>query len=102
MNIDYIEININKIGLVIEILIDVKNNLLTINNKTKEISNEKIYDLLRIIRNWNNYYKKSNLIDNEKFIIKIISQGLTNSFIGDGTYPDNYIEFKNWVGEINE
>lgn len=101
-SVDYIEININKIGMVIEILIDIKNNLVTINNKQKNISNEKIYELFRIIRNWKDFYESSNIIDSEKFTIKIISQNTVDTIIGDGTYPDNYMEFKNWVGNIYE
>ena len=46
-------------------------------------------------------YLLSKNIDGEKFTIKIISIGKVNHIRGNGTYPDNYIEFKIWMDDIN-
>lgn len=101
-SVDYVEININNIGIAIEILLDIKNNLITINKEQKSISDKKIQELFRIIRNWKDFYDVSNFIDNEKFIIKITSGKNIDTIVGNGTYPDNYVEFKKWVGAIYE
>ena len=98
-----IEISISNIGNNINIFIDIPNNKIIINNQKKEITKEKIYDLLRIIRDWNNLYpKNNNELDSEKFIITITTTNNIDIIKGEGTYPENYIEFKNWIGEINE
>lgn len=97
-----IEIYINNIGQNINILIDVKNNNLTLNDKLLEITKEQINDLLRIIRTWNNVYEKHNKnIDSESFLIKIIEENNIDTIEGKGTYPKNYHELKRWIGDIN-
>lgn len=97
-----IEIYINNIGIETNIIINNKNNLITINNKTKEISEEKINDLIRIIRTWKNEYKNKKKIDSETFKIIINSNTETETITGNGDYPDNYNTFKEWIDDINE
>lgn len=101
-SVDFIEINLSKIGMVINILIDVKNNLMFINNIRKVILNEKINEFFRIIRNWEENYESSNLIDSERFSIKIVSGDVVDTIACNGTYPNNYIEFKRWIEDIYE
>ena len=100
-NVGFIEINVNQIGKELKILIDLEKERLTTNNKVKSISKNKIEDFFRIIRNWKSDYPLSKNIDGEKFTIKIISIGKSNHIRGNGTYPDNYIEFKRWVDDVN-
>lgn len=96
-----IEIFINSIGNKLDILIDTKNNKIMINNKEKNITKEKIDDLLRIIRTWEPIYKKkTNLIDSEKFLIKINTNEGIDIIKGEGNFPENYITFKKWLGEF--
>ena len=73
----------------IEIKID--NKLYFINNK------EKIINLIRIIRNWQQKYESSNVIDGEEFLIKIVCLKEAYVIHGKGSYPKNYLEFKNWI-----
>ena len=101
-NVRYIEININKIGETTEILIDVEKNLLTINNKQKNITKDKISELFRIIRTWKSTYESSNVLDGLKFTIKIITEDTIDTIVNNGSYPDNYIYFNNWLGELYE
>lgn len=98
-----IEIYISHIGNNINIYIDTKNYKIRINNKEKNISEEKISELLRIIRTWNNLYEENNKeIDKETFLININTQEGTDSIKGNGGYPENYTAFKEWLGEYDE
>lgn len=98
-----IEININNITKDINIYIDVKHNQIIINNQRKEITNEQIDELIRIIRTWDsNYPKTNNTIDSEKFLIKINTNEGTYTTKGEGTYPKNYITFKDWIDKFYE
>lgn len=98
----YIKMNINKKGETTEILIDVEKNLLTINNKQKNITKDKINDLFRIIRTWKTTYELPNLLDNLKFVIKIVTDDGIDTIVNNGILPDNYIYFNNWLGELYE
>jgi len=98
-----IEIYINNFGNETNILINIDNSLITINNKTKKIDKEKISDLIRIIRTWNNEYPGDDkLIDSEKFKIAIKMKDEIDMITGNGSYPENYNNFKKWIDIINE
>ena len=100
---DSIEITINSIGNDINIFIDTINYKTKINDIEKEISKEKLNELIRIIRVWHPIYQnKSNKPDIETFIIKINTNEGTDIIKGEGDFPNNYIEFKNWIGEFYE
>lgn len=66
--------------------------------KTIKVNDDKIDYFLRIIRNWQRDYS-GNIIDGERFIIKIIYNNQEEVIKGSGKYPDNYIEFKNFLEE---
>ena len=89
----YIDIEFN-------ILIDVINKIIILNNKQKEITDEKINELLRIIRTWENSYQSNNIIDGEEFLIKINTDNKTEIIKGKGKYPENYNLLKSWIGDI--
>lgn len=96
-----IEIFINNTGNNRNILIDTINHKIKINNQEKEITEEKIYELLRIIRTWKPIYQKpKNLLEAESFLIKINTNESTDTIKGTGAYPENYAEFKHWIGEF--
>ena len=96
-----IEIYINSIGNNLNIYIDTKKNKIKINGKEKEITEEKINNLIRIIRTWDNIYKDNNhQIDRETFLININTNEGTDSIKGTGGYPENYSELKDWIGEF--
>ena len=98
-----IEISVANIGNNINIFIDVKKYKLIINNKTKDITEEQLSNLIRIIRTWNsNYPSNNNEIDTETFLIRINTDSETDVIKGNGTYPDNYLAFKEWIGEFND
>jgi len=101
-SVDFVEISINKIGEVLNILIDVKKNSILINNQYKKIEQEKIDELFRIIRLWKNEYSNYKIIDSEKFTIKIVNKNSVDIITGSGKYPDNYTVFKNWIEEVYE
>lgn len=98
-----IEIQINNMYNNLEIYIDYDNNKIKINNIKKDISRDKIDDLIRIIRTWKSTYENNfNMVDREKFRIKVITDEGIDTFEGNGTYPDNYSLFKDWISDINE
>lgn len=95
-----IEIYINSIANNLNIYIDIKNKKIKINGKEKEITEEKIDNLIRIIRTWNNIYKDNNhQLDSETFLIKISTNEETETIKGEGGYPENYSMLKEWLGE---
>ena len=97
-----IEISINNIGREINIFINTKEHKAIINNQEKHINEEKIDELLRIIRTWDNIYEnKSNTTDTESFLININTNEETYTIKGHGNYPKDYILFKEWIGELN-
>jgi len=102
-NMNSIEIYINQIGNELSIYIDTKNNKMKINDRELDISSDDIYELLRIIRTWDNLYEKDNiLIDKETFMIVINTLEGINYIRGNGGYPENYSEFKEWIGRHYE
>lgn len=99
-SLDYIEITINKISDPIEIIIDINNNLITVNDTQQIIFDNKIEELLRIIKFWKNY-GSSNKIDDEKFMINLRSKNNEETIYSHGLLPKNYNEFKKWMSEFN-
>ena len=97
---NYIEISINALGEYLIIYINAKNKRLILNNIEKSITEEKIYDLLRIIRNWKGNYQNSKIMDGESFKIIINTNEGTNIIKGKGNYPSNYQEFKEWISDL--
>ena len=97
-----IEIYIENLKNTLSVNIDLDNNIIFVNGIKKSITNEKIESLFRIIREWENNYNNNNTIDGENFSIKIITTNNVNVITGNGDYPKNYIEFKNWIGEFYE
>ena len=96
-----IEIYINSIGNNLNIYIDTKKNKIKINGQEKEIKEEKKNNLIRIIRTWDNIYKDNNhQIDSETFLININTNEGKDSIKGEGRYPENYSELKDWIGEF--
>lgn len=95
---NYIEININNN----RIYIDIKRKIITINNTEKEITEEKLYALLRIIRIWRKEYNNPKIIDGEKFLIKISTTEGIDTIEGNGDYPSNYSSLKKWISDIHE
>ena len=96
-----IEISIENINNITNIKIDIINKKININNQEKEISEEKIESLLRIIRTWENNYQSNNLIDAESFEIKINTINETEIIKGKGSYPNDYQLLKEWIGEFD-
>ena len=98
-----IEINISNYATNNNIYINIKRNTIIINNETKQIEQEKINELLRIIRTWkNNNNVQSKIIDAEKYIIKINTNTETEIIEGYGHLEKNYNLFKTWIGKIND
>lgn len=98
--IEEIRIEINNTYLNYNIIINVKKLVLNFNNNIKEITEEKIQDLLRIIRTWDNYYGSSNIIDDIRYSITIIIDKEVDALKSDGVKPHNFDLFMNWVNDL--
>ena len=69
--------------------------------ETKEVSNEFLDELVRIIRLWKNEYGNNSKVDSEEFTVIVTSNDKTiDKFHGKGIYPDNYNQFIELLGEI--
>lgn len=97
-----IQILIDSITESIDIYIDVLKETIIVNNKEQIIDKEKIDDLVRIIRTWNNEYHNLRVIDSESFLIKVNTKEGTEIIKGSGEYPDNYLSLKEWISDFNE
>lgn len=97
-----IQILIDTITSNIDIYIDILKETIIVNNKEQNITKEKIDDLLRIIRTWNNEYNNPKVIDSETFLIKINMLDGTEIIKGRGDYPDNYLSLKEWISDFDE
>lgn len=100
-NMKSIEIYIYNLSNKINIYIDTINKKIIINNQQKDISEEKIDDLIRIIRTWESNYQNLNNIDSESFEIRINLTNEIEIIKGNGNYPENYMLLKEWIGEFN-
>ena len=96
-----IEIIINSIDSDKRLLIDCSQRRIIVNERIDFISQNKIDDLLRIIRLWKNQYF-GNLIDGESFFIKVNMDGNLEIIEGHGKYPNNYLNFKEWISDFYE
>ena len=96
-----IEIEIHGLGYNKMIYIDVINNKVIIDENESSISQAEIDELIRIIRNWKEKYT-GNIIDSEKFTIKINTNDGVEIIKGESGYPQNYSAFKDWVGSLYE
>ena len=95
----YIEMYFYNSTIEKKILIDIKNKTISFNNVHNIIDDEKIQELIRIIRTWKSQYKTDIINNKENFIIKIISSEGIETITGEGDYPSNYILLKEWLGE---
>lgn len=80
------------------ISINCINNTVNINGKNKVITEDKIYDLLRIIRNWEPEYYNENSLDKESYKIELIDKNDEKELLtGQGKYPAEYKLLKDWI-----
>lgn len=94
-----IEINITNINNQTHIYIDIRNMQMKTNNELKEITQEQVEELLRIIRTWPND-NNSKILDSEKFIIKIETDNITKTIVENSLSQKNYLELESWLRRI--
>lgn len=99
-DIEYIKITIFNKYYITKINIDTKKLKVLINDEFRDITIDKINELLEITKYWKLNYQGLAL-DAEKFTIKLISnvQGI-KTYQGNGEYPYNYNDFKRWTSDI--
>lgn len=68
----------------------IENNMI---NNEKEINQDVINELFRIIRLWKNEYGNSNKLDQDEFYINVDGDIIH----GKGVYPNNYKELLDWI-----
>ena len=94
-----IEINIANLNNQTHIYIDIRNMQMKTNNELKEITQEQVEELLRIIRTWPND-NNSKILDSEKFIIKIETDNITETIVENSLSQKNYLELESWLRRI--
>lgn len=97
--VDKIEISIISLSNSINLEINLNSNKVISKNKNYNINNDKIKDLFDIILLWKSKENYNNVIDNEKILIKIISNNKEEKIYYNGCYPDNYDKFREWISE---
>jgi len=82
------------------VLILPSKNIMYLNNKKYDTTEDFINKLIRIIYLWKEEYGSDNKIDTEEFKITITSKDSIDSFHGKGNYPNNYSLLKDLLDEI--
>ena len=70
--------------------------------KIKEIDEEKIDELIRILRSWKKEINNTNVVDGDEYVVRIFSGDLVDEYNDKLKYPDNYHEFKKWLDDVYE
>ena len=96
MNIDKIEVSENNIYFVIY----PKKKEVVINGETSIIEEEKINELIRIVRTWNHEYYDSGYTDGNRFEVIIHYNGKEDVMRGVRGLPENYESFSSLVRSI--
>jgi len=96
-NIVSIEINIK--GLTQENII-IRDGKCIKNGIEFNITTEKILELIRLIRTWKEEYGCDNKLDSEEFKVTLIEKEVY-TFHGKGVFPENYSNFKEWLGGLD-
>lgn len=94
-----IEINIANLNNQTHIYIDIRNMQMKINNELNEITQEQVEELIRIIRTWPND-NNSKILDSEKIIIKIETDNITETIVGNSLSQKNYLELESWLRRV--
>ena len=77
-----------------------KDNILYLNNKKYQVTDEFKENLVRIIRTWESGYKDTGIIDEEEYIITVKTDSGEEIIKGRGEYPSNYHELFNLLGGL--
>ena len=85
----------------INILADTELNIIICNGEKASISAAMFKEaLLDIIFKWENELINPDIKDAESYKISIIEEDDVFNFVGQGLYPENFIEFKNLLLEV--
>ena len=93
-------ITITNAGISNNIILFLNDKKAVVDNNTITIDDEKVENLIRIIRTWKNTSLNSNIIDDENYIIKIISNNGEEIIKGKANSTKDYEMFKNWLGDL--
>lgn len=94
-----IEIQINKIGRVDKILVDLTLKTVLINDTLKYVTEDKINELFRIIRKYKGYTSNSSIIDGDEVIINVNINNESEKIYIKG---ENYNALIDWMYDLYE
>jgi hypothetical protein len=87
---------INKISC----LIIYKKNICYINDKQYQITDKQLAEIKDLLVLWKNEYGVSSNIDDEEFLITVLTPTTKTTYHGKGYYPKDYHKLKEILGEI--
>lgn len=94
-----IEIQINKIGRIDKILVDLTLKTVLINDTLKYVTEDKINELFRIIRKYKGYTSNSSIIDGDEVIINVNINDASEKIYIKG---ENYNALMDWMYDLYE
>lgn len=94
-----IEIQINKIGRIDKILVDLALKTVLINDTLKYVTEDKINELFRIIRKYKGYTSNSSIIDGDEVIINVNINNESEKIYIKG---ENYNALMDWMYDLYE
>ncbi len=94
-----IEIQINKIGRIDKILVDLTLKTVLINDTLKYVTEDKINELFRIIRKYKGYTSNSSIIDGDEVIINVNINNESEKIYIKG---ENYNALIDWMYDLYE
>lgn len=97
-----IKINVRSLTENTMLIVNTSNNTCTLNDKSISINAYKFAkELGNILVGWNfNYGPTSNSLDLESFCVQIEENDKVYTYLGEGSYPENYNAFKKLLSEV--
>ena len=99
-NVDEVVIHVSNSSSPAVVRISPKLNRVIVNGELKGILPSTIDRLYSIIRTWKDIYNGPMVKEIEIFEITIKEGTKVSTMKGMGAYPENYSEFKSWLGDI--
>lgn len=99
---DSIEIEIKRLGTHHALMLDLNKKSILINGNSKYITQNKIDELFRIIRNFQSNINNSNIIDSDEIIIIVNINNIIEKIHIKGENINKYNALIDWMNDLYE